>query len=151
MTWSEQINRRSKQGLRLVPDMGKRAEILRSFPNNIIHLDVASPRKIFSPSIGNLLSIEISTTFSHFKSHPLGCERCGRASTVPKYSTNETIPLTDLFDTFLIDFAGGLPMSREGNRHMLIADENLTNCPIAVPKNIATAAEVISFVNKMIN
>ena len=60
------------------------------------------------------------------------------------------IPLNDFFDTFSIDFAVPLPMSKEGNRYMLIAVEHLTNWPIAVATKTATAAEVIRFVNEEI-
>lgn len=69
---------------------------------------------------------------------------------MPNYSTNATIPLTDLFDTFSIDFAGLLPKSKEGNRYTLIAVEHLTNWPIAVATKTATGAEVFRFVNEEI-
>ena len=49
-----------------------------------------------------------------------------------------------------IDFAGPLPMSKEGTRYTLIAVEHLTNWPIAVATKTATAAEVIRFVNEEI-
>ena len=54
------------------------------------------------------------------------------------------------FDTFSIDFAGPLPMSKEGNRYMLIAVGHLTKWPIAVATKTATTAEVIRFVNEEI-
>ena len=69
---------------------------------------------------------------------------------MPKYSTNAMIPLTDLLDTFSIDFAGPLPKSKEGTQYMLIAVEHLINWPIAVATQTATAAEVIRFVNEEI-
>ena len=42
MAWNERLFRRTKKGLRLIPGMGRRVDILRSFHGKIGHWDVAS-------------------------------------------------------------------------------------------------------------
>ena len=59
-------------------------------------------------------------------------------------------PLTSLFDVFSIDFAGPLPTTPCGNKHLLVCVEHLTGWPIACPIPTATAAEVIAFVEEQV-
>ena len=69
-------------------------------------------------------------------------------SPLPPYRTTVSLPLTDLFGTFSIDFAGPLPESPTGNKYILV--EHLTGWPIAKATPRATADVVQDFVESEI-
>ena len=60
------------------------------------------------------------------------------------------IPVSQLFETFSIDFFGPLPKTKNGKRYILIAVEHLTGWPLAWGTETATSAEVIKFVEEEI-
>ena len=66
---------------------------------------------------------------------------------LPPYRTTLHIPLTNLFDTFSIDFAGPLPRTIRGNSYILVAVEHLSGWPVAIPTPDATSRTVINFVS----
>ena len=73
-------------------------------------------------------------------------EGCQKNKPVPRYRTTLSQPLTGLFQTFSIDFAGPLPRTAKGNRFLLIAVEHLTGWPIARATAASTADVVLNFV-----
>lgn len=65
---------------------------------------------------------------------------------LPTYRTSLKTPLTTIFNVFSIDFAGPLPLSRSGNKYLLVCSEHLTGWPIVISTVNATASVVIDFV-----
>lgn len=55
------------------------------------------------------------------------------------------MPITGLFDTNSVDFAGSLPVTKNGKVYILVAVEHLTGWPIVRAIKDATATTVISF------
>ena len=51
----------------------------------------------------------------------LGCDGFQEAKPIPKYKITLRFPMTSLFDTYSIDFAGTLPRTPFGKRYILIA------------------------------
>ena len=78
------------------------------------------------------------------------CEDCQKMTSIPKYYSGLRAPLTSLFDVFSINFAGPLPTTPRGNKHLLVCVEHLTGWPIVCPTPTATAAEVIAFVEEQV-
>ena len=77
-----------------------RPQVLETFHDRIGHWDSTTSRQFFvdrywCPGVA-------ADIFSHVKT----CKGCQLAQPAPKYRTTLRMPITGLFDTFSIDFAG---------------------------------------------
>ena len=81
-----------------------------------------------------------------------GCLNCQRRKPLSAGKGLEGMkaPVSGLFDTISIDFAGPLPLTPRGNRFLLIAVEHLTGWPMAVPLPTNLSTDVASFVEENI-
>ena len=61
-----------------------------------------------------------------------------------------SLPITNLFDSFSIDFAGPFSPAQDGSRFMLVSVEHLTGWPLAEATARSTAHVVIDFVSRNI-
>lgn len=78
------------------------------------------------------------------------CVGCQKLKPIPKYRTTLRIPLTGLFDTFSMDFAGSLHLCENEEKYLLIAVEHLTGWPIVRVTTRDTSDVVLSFVQEEI-
>lgn len=67
-------------------------------------------------------------------------------SHLPPYCSTLNVPLQNIFESYSIDFAGPLPISKVGRRHLLIAVEDLTGWPIVVATTNLSAVTVANFI-----
>ena len=138
--WGLHLFRRTANGLRSIPAIYDRIKILRAFHDEIGHWAVNTTKqfildRFWWPGCQNDIHRHVRT-----------CHECQMAQPLGTYKTTLKVPVTSLFHTFSIDFAGPLPLSTHKNRFLLVAVEHLTNWPIAIPCTNATADVVIDFV-----
>ena len=57
-----------------------------------------------------------------------------------------TIPLTDIFERWEIDIVGPLPITREGNRYIVVAMDYFSRWPEVRPLKAANAETVATFI-----
>ena len=58
----------------------------------------------------------------------------------------KTILLTDIFERWGIDIVGPLPITREGNRYIVVAIDYFSRWPEARPLKTANAETVVTFI-----
>ena len=142
--WDGSLFRRVEKRLKLVPRLDQRMSILQTYHDEIGHWDRNSTRTMLTdrfwwPSMYKEVHDYVKT-----------CEDCQKMTRIPRYYSGLRTPMTSLFDVFSIDFAGPLPTTPRGNKHLLICVEHLTGWPIVCPTPTATASEVITFVDDRI-
>ena len=83
--------------------------------------------------------------YENIREYVESCDSCQRRG---KYKRNEPlhpIPVGDPFYQIGIDYVGPLPISKNGNRYIIVAMDYLTKWPEAKPVKEATADETIKF------
>ena len=140
LLWNQMLFRRTKKGLRAIVPQSQRVAVLRTFHDGVGHWDLQTTRQFVAsrywwPTIGPDL-------YDYVKS----CEGCQFASSIPKYRTDLSLPITSLFDSFSIDFAGPFPASKDGSRFVLVAVEHLTGWPLARATSRSTSDVVLDFI-----
>lgn len=136
--------RRTAQGIRVVPDIPLRSKIMRTYHDEIGHWDVETTKQFIFERFW------WPKGYKEITDYVRGCHDCQLFSPVPSYRTTKHIPITSLFETFSIDFAGPLEKTKSGNVYIIIAVEHLTNWPIACATPNSTSEEVLKFVRKEI-
>ncbi len=58
----------------------------------------------------------------------------------------KTIPPTDIFEKWGIDIVGPLPITREGNRYIVVAMDYFSRWPEVRPLKVANAEMVATFI-----
>lgn len=128
--------------LRAIPLQNARKNIVRAFHDELGNWDSENTKtfvldRCWSPEVHKDLSGCVR-----------GCEGCQKATTLPKYKTTLYLPITLLFGSFSVDFAGPQPRSGSGKRFVLVAVKHLTSWPIAKPTATLTAEEVKKFIEE---
>jgi hypothetical protein len=77
-----------------------------------------------------------------------GCTVCQRFDAGRTKAPTITMPVGGLFDRIALDFVGPLPLTENGNRHVLVAIEALTRWPIARAVSNADAETVAQFITE---
>lgn len=144
LSWNGNLFRRTKGGIRFIPPRSARVQILRMLHDNIGHWDVTTTKQFV------LDRYWWPAVYRDIYDYVRGCQGCQKASSIPRYTHTAIIPLSSLFETFSIDFAGPLPKTKNGKQYILIAVEHLTGWPLAWATETATAAEVVKFVKEEI-
>ena len=144
LVWNNQLFRRTTLGPKVVVPRQLRQRVLRMFHDSIGHWDVETTRQFIAE---RFWWPRMPVSISH---HVRSCDGCQRAAAVPRYRTTLRAPLTGLFDTFSLDFAGPLIPGPGGERYLLIAVEHLTSWPIAIATVSDTADVVHDFVKEHI-
>lgn len=85
-----------------------------------------------------------SDIVSYFES----CDPCQRLKEFTKYYTKVSRPLTNLFEVFLIDFAGLFITSSRKSNYLFIYLDHLTNWTLEKSTNNTTAETIIKFVEE---
>jgi hypothetical protein len=73
------------------------------------------------------------------------CDSCQRRGKIARNEELCPIEVTQAFDRVGLDFVGPLPLTKQGNRYILVATEYLTKWPEAKAVPRATAQEVVTF------
>ena len=144
MACNNRLFRRTNSGLRAIPPIEARKKIVRAFHDEIGHWDLETTKRFV------LDRYWWPTVHRDVNGYVRGCEGCQRASPIPKYKTTLRFPMTSLFDTYSVDFAGPLPRTPTGEKYILVAVEHLTGWPIARATATSTAEEVLKFVKEEI-
>ena len=78
------------------------------------------------------------------------CDECQKAKPSVKDGVVSKMPVSGLFHTWSIDFAGPLPKSKRGNSFLAVAVEHLYNWPVAAAAFEPLSTVVVEFVKKEI-
>ena len=144
LVWDGKLFRRTIAGPKVVVPRNLRERAIRMFHDSIGHWDGQTSRQFITerfwwPRV-------VGDMHHHVKS----CRGCQHVKPVPKYHKTLRTPLTGLFDTFSIDFAGPLVPGPDGERYLLVAVEHLTGWPMARATLSDTADVVETFVKEEI-
>lgn len=144
MIWNDTLFRRKASGIHAIPPLSERRDIIKMFHDDIGHWDAITTRvfvrdRFWWPGV-----------YRDILDYVRGCDGCQHAQRLPTYHKNLRAPVTGLFETFSIDFAGPPIASRGGKRFVIIAVEHLTGWPIAWATESSTADTVINFVHEEI-
>lgn len=144
LVWNDELFRRTPLGPKIVLPKSIRTQALEMFHDRIGHWNSETSRQFvvdryWWPKV-------TSDVYAHVKT----CVGCQRAAPIPKYRTSLRMPITGLFHTFSIDFAGPLPLGPDDERYLLIAVEHLTSWPMVRATKTATADIVAEFLEKEI-
>ena len=73
---------------------------------------------------------------------------CQKTKPTNRKEITDIIPISGLFNTWSIDFAGPLPNTRKGNRYFIIGVEHVSKWPVArsIPPSLFNAKGVIGFI-----
>ena len=127
-----------------VVPISNREEVLKGFHDDIGHWDLKTTRQFITERYW------WPTVYADVRDYVKSCHGCQKACPIPKYKTTLRLPISSLFDTFSIDFAGPFPATSSGNRFVLVAVEHLTGWPIAMATSDSTAQVVLKFVKREI-
>lgn len=73
---------------------------------------------------------------------------CYFSNTVSPYQTILRLPITNFLETYSIDFAGTLSLTKSGMKHILVAVEHPTGWPLAKATIDTKSEKVIIFLNE---
>ena len=144
LVWDHQLFRRTPHGPKVVVPRHLRERAIKMFHDSIGHWDGETTQQFLAERFW--WPRMVGQMYAHIKS----CKGCQLAAAVPKYRTTLRTPITGLFDTFSIDFAGPLVPGPQGERYLLIAVEHLSGWPMARATTSDTADVVRSFVTEEI-
>ena len=140
------LYRRTPQGARFVPDIRARSGILKAMHDNNGHFDSEATYLLLRGRVWwpNL--------YREVRNYVRACHNCQRRQPFGSEVVRNppSAPISGLWDTVSIDFAGPLPVTAKGNRYLLIAVEHLTGWPIARALPSAISTGVTSFVEEKI-
>ncbi len=128
--------RRTKKGARYIPNIDDRPDLLTALHDDIGHWDFRASYKILAdrywwPSMRNDVAAHVRT-----------CDECQKTKPYARYKSAQHQPVSGIFDTWSLDFAGPLPRTARGNRYLLVGVEHLTGWPVAaaLPDALSTDA-----------
>ncbi len=102
-----------------------RPDLLTAIHDDIGHWDFRATYKILAdrywwPSMSNYVATHVRT-----------CDECQNTKQYARYKSAQHQPVSGIFDTWSLDFAGPLPRTARGNRYLLVGVEHLTGWPVA--------------------
>src|SRR6266508_3268980 len=80
------------------------------------------------------------------KEYAKTCFQCQQRGSIKQNNQKRTIPPTDIFERWGIDIVGPLPITREGNRYIVVAMDYFSRWPEARPLKAANAETVATFI-----
>lgn len=137
MIWNGNLFRRTKSGPRLVAPQPNIPSIMKSFYNDLGHLDVQTTLKFI------LVRFWWPGVHRDIATFVRSCERFRNAEMLSPYHTKNVVPLSGPFSIFSIDLSGPLPPSRKVNRYILVVVEHLPYWPVEKYTKTTTADMVI--------
>ena len=88
--------------------------------------------------------------YKDIQAYVQACDSCQRRGKVARNEELRPIEVTKPFDRVDLDFVGPLPLTKSGNKYILVATEYLTRWPEAKAVPRATAQEVATFLHEYI-
>src|SRR6266542_3269047 len=79
------------------------------------------------------------------KEYTKTCFQCQQRGSMKQNNQKRTIPLTDIFERWGVDIVGSLPITREGNRYIVVAMDYFSRWPEARPLKTANVNTVATF------
>ncbi len=79
------------------------------------------------------------------KEYAKTCFQCQQRGSMRQNNQKRTIPPTDIFERWGVDIVGPLPITREGNRYIVVAMDYFLRWPEAKPLKTANADTVATF------
>ena len=144
LVWELKLFCRIIHGLRVVVRIPDREKVLKGFHEDIGYWDLKTTRQFITERYW------WPTVYTDVRDYVKSCDGCEIARPIPKNRTTLRLPISSLFDTFSIDFAGPFSVTSSGNRFVLVAVEHLTGWPIAIATADSTARAVLDFVKREI-
>ena len=146
LMYEEELFRRTARGLRYVPSVEDRHSIMTALHDDIGHWGFAATYQMISD---RFWWPKMRPDISHFVK---SCDACQRTNPPEQSSPFGKIPVSGLFHTWSIDFAGPLPRTQSDNRYLLIAVEHLSGWPVAraLPESHFNSLGVMTFVDEEI-
>jgi transposase InsO family protein len=136
--------RRTAKGFRTIPAPSDRSTIMHMFHDQIGHWSVKTTIQFITERFW------WPNCFRQIANYVRTCDGCQRSGPIPKYRSTLHLPISGLFHTFSLDFAGPFPRTTLGNAWILVAVEHLSGWPVAQACQAATSEEVMSFVQQQI-
>ena len=119
------LYRRTAKELRFVPGEKARTSIMKGLHDEIGHWSFATTYKIISD---RFWWPKIRMDVAHFVR---SCDSCQKANPSEPNGPYGRMPVSGLFHTWSIDFAGPLKETTAGNKYILLALQNLSSWPVA--------------------
>lgn len=140
------LYRRTVNGLKYVPPLSDRPKIVQGLHDEIGHWGIDATYEIIT---GHFWWPKVRPEVDAFVR---SCDVCQKTNPPPGKHPYSVIPISGLFHTWSVDFAGPLPETTRRYVYIIIAVEHLSNWPIAVaiPQGSFNSLGVIDFVRKHI-
>lgn len=118
--WEDHMFRCTAFGLKAIAPIQSRQLLLKTFHNEIGYWDLETTMQFI------LDRFWWPNCQKEINNYVKSCDSCQRHKPIPKYRTTLHLPISTLFDTISIDFAGPFPSAATGNKFVLVTVENLT-------------------------
>lgn len=138
--------RRTSKGLRFVPKVEERLRIMKGLHDEIGHWDFRTTYTVIAEMFW---WPTMRPDVAHFVR---SCDICQKTNPPEQKRPYGKLPVSGLFHTWSIDFAGPLPVTKEKSKYLLIAVEHLSGWPVAraIPTQLFNSTGVVQFVKKEI-
>ena len=141
-----ELFRRTIKGLRYVPKKESRMGIMRGLHDEVGHWDFGTTYRMISD---RFWWPSMRKEVAHFVR---SCDICQKTNAPEQGRPYGKMPVSGLFHTWSIDFAGPLPVTSTGSKYILIAVEHLSGWPVAqsLSSDLFNSIGVLQFVEKEI-
>ncbi len=140
------LYRQTAKGLRLIPAEEKRIVIIEGLHGEIGHWDFATTCEM----IKNIFwKLRMQPDIAHFVR---SCDPCQKTNSPEQSSPYGKIPVSRLFHTWAIDFAGPLKETEDRIKYLLLAVGHMSCWPVAcaIGTDRFNRVGIITFVGKQI-
>src|SRR6266498_3616209 len=101
---------------------------------SIFHDDLTKAHQLFDTMYNQISKRYIWQNMrSDIKEYAKTCFQCQQRGSIKQNNQKRTIPLTDIFERWGINIVGSLPITREGNRYIVVAMNYFSRWPEARP------------------
>ncbi len=142
----ERLFRRIKHGIRFVPYIEIRESILKGLHDEVGHWGFNSAYSFVTDRLWwpNMRQ-EVASFVKSF-------DTCQKTKSANSKELPGKIPISGLFHTCCIDFAGTLPRTNAGNQYLIVAVEQMSKWPAAwaIPADLINSLGGMEFVKKEI-
>ena len=78
------------------------------------------------------------------------CDTCQKTKPANRKEFSGRIPISGLFQTWCVDFAGPLPRTNVGNQHLIVPVKHISKWPVAwaIPADLFNSLGVVKSVKK---
>ena len=137
-----EIYRRTARGLRYVPKVEARLRIMKGLHDEIGHWDFRTTYAIITEKFW------WPTVRPDVAQFVRSCDTCQKTNPPEQHRPYGKLPVSGLFHTWSIDFAGPLPITKSRSKYLLIGIEHLSGWPIAsaIPSHLFNSQGVLQFV-----